>query len=451
MKILLALLLIASIARSELVLRSQVTVEDLSGNAHLNNLIANTLNNRHVYFPRTEGLLSSEPPAFSSAYEYKILQFNEEKLELAVNYLSHELSHNFARVSDELLSIAAENKSDMWQAFVYLQVTEQLCRPAIALIRWDSDTRKFDVHYLKAKKVFAVDFHHSHLIRFTSLFGFVPVDATLIADESTEEPEPVYRASKVVLLSALAELAQRRGVDPKNPAAEAHFLNFMNKSPVLKADPVAVVTAVTLVVNMAAKIYKAFADLFATKETTTLVTEFKSKGFNAYALKAQVLRFIGIPGARIDEFTTVVTNQLSKNHPSADKKKLIKANMSGVKFLKEYAWNMDDVALDTGRPDSTDSCFTVVYNNEGLGQKYNFMALSVDATFKLAPNLLIYKQSTSVAGGLFGSEKMLIKETPRTVTDKEIEALRAFNMVLTVKLFSENAGSKKLDWPVMPK
>jgi hypothetical protein len=448
MKILLLVLLVASFARSDLLLRSQVTVEDLSGNAHLNNMIANTLNNKYVYFPPVEGLAAAANPVFSSAYEYKILQFSREKLDQAVDLLSRELGSSFAQASAELASTADERKSELWQTFIHLQVSEQLCRPTIALVRWDSDTRKFNVHLLKAKKAQPVEFQHSHLIRYTSLFGIEPKQATLIADASTEDLKAVYEVSKAVLLSAVEELAHRRGVDPKNPAAEVHFLNFMNKSPVLKADPVVVVAAVAAVVMTAAKIYQAFADAFSTKVTTTLIQELKSKGFSSYALKAGVRRYIGIQGTMLEQFTNIVSNDLTKSHPK--KQKLVKATMDLVKFVPDGVFKMDDVAIDTAKPDNTDRFFTIVYNNEARGQKYNFMALAVDATFTLAPDLLVYKQSTSVAGGLFGSEKAIFKEVPRTVTDKDIEALRAFNLAMTVKMFSDNAGSKKLDWPKMP-
>jgi len=253
----------------------------------------------------------------------------------------------------------------------------------------------------------------------------------------------------VILISAIEELAQRRGVDPKNPAAEMHFINYMNKSPMLRVDPVAVTTAVALVVQAAAKIYEAFAKIFATTETTKLIGEFKSKGFTSYALKANVRRYIGIQGTKLDEFTGIVSKDLTKNHPKWQKE--VKATISGVKFIPDFAWKMDDIAIDTAKPDSTDIFFTILYNNENRGTKYNFMALSVDSTFTLAPNLLIYKQSTSVVGGLFGSEKAIFQEVPRTVTEKDINALRYFNLVLTTKLFSENAGDKKLPWPTMPK
>ena len=273
----------------------------------------------------------------------------------------------------------------------------------------------------------------------------------MIADDSTDEAKPVYEVSKMVLISAIDEMAQRRGVDPKNPTAEVHFSNFMNKNPMLRIDPVTLTIAAALVVQLAAKVYQIFADIFSTKVTTTLIGEFKSKGFSSYSLTASVRRYIGINGNELDTFTTTVTRILTNDHPDKSKQKKIKANIDSVRIIEDQAWKMDDIALDTGKPDSKDKFFTILYNNENYGKKYNFMAMNVETTFTLAPNLLIYKETKSVFGGLFGSEKMVYKEVARTVTDKDIEALRAFNLVMSCKLFSDDLPGKKINWPPMPK
>ena len=450
MKILLFALLVFGTVRSDLLLRSQMNIEDLNGNSHLNDMIANTLNNQHHYFKPTDGLASGEPVTFSTAYEYKILEFTKEKLVKAIDLFSHELGHSFQIVSSELAHIAEENTSELWQTYIYLQVTEQLCRPTVAFIRWDKDAGKFDVHFLKAKKAFAVGFQQSHLVRYSSLFGTEAGEATLIADESTDEAAFVYEASKRVLVSAVGELAQRRGVDPKNPAAEVYFRNYMDKKKMLKVDPVTMVIAAAIVVQLAAKVWQLFASIFATKVTTTLIGEFKSKGFSSFSLTASVRRYTGIKGSEIGTFTTVVTRIMTNDHPDKEKQRKIKANLELVQFIDSNTWNMDDIAVDTGRPDSSDRFFTIMYNNENYGEKYNFLAMNVQSTFTLAPNLLIYKQNKSVFGGIVGSEKIVIEEVPRTVTKTDVEAMRAFNLVMACKLFADNLPGDKLAWPNMP-
>ncbi len=450
MKILLFALLILGTVRSELLLRSQMSIEDLTGNSHLNDMIANTLNNQHHYFKPTDGLASSAPAAISTAYEYKILQFSKEQLVKAVDLFSHELGHSFQIVSAELSKIAEENTSELWQTYIYLQTSQRLSKPTVAFIRWDKEAGRFDVHFLKARKAFAVDFEQSHLVRYSSLFGTEAGEATLIADEATEEAASVYEASKRVLISAMGELAQRRGVDPKNPAAEVYFKNFLDKKKVLRVDPVSMVIAAAIVVQLAAKVWQIFASIFATKVTTTLIGEFKSKGFSSFSLTASVRRYTGIRGAEIGTFTTVVTRILTNDHPDKEKQRKIKANLELVQFIDSNTWTMDDIGIDTGRPDSSDRFFTIMYNNENFGEKYNFLAMNVQSTFKLAPNLLIYKQNKSVFGGIVGSEKMVIEEVPRTVTKEDIEAMRAFNLVMACKLFSDNLPGDKIAWPSMP-
>ena len=449
MKFYIYLLLIVCVARCEIQLRGSITAEDLHGNTHMNNMIANTLNNKRFYF---SGLMAGAPEnELTLSFDYNVVESARTSLTTSLDYLTIELGQQFGLVKEELITAADNGESGVWHIYIFLKVEESECRPVVVFIRWDIEKSKFDVHMLGSRKVFPVSFKTSHLVRYTSLFGTEAGEATLIAEEITSDESAIYHTSKVVLLAAMNELAYKRGVDPKNPAAEIHFKNFMSKKFGLGLNPVLVTMAAAAVVKLAAQVYQVFAQVFATKDVTKLIGEFKTKGFSAYSLKASVRRYIDIPSSNIDQFTTVIAKIMTNDHPDKAKQRRIKAVLEVIPIIDDNGWTMDDISLDTGKPDSSDKFFTVMSSQENFGAKFNFMAMNVESTFTLTPNLLIYKRSRSVFGGIFKSEEIKIQESPRTVTDKDLQAMRAFNLVMSCKLFSDDLGGQKLSWPAMPK
>lgn len=440
-------LALVAVAHSEIVLKSSQSYEDLEGNDHLNNMLANSLVNQHHYVND----LPESVASLSTAFDYKFFSVGTNKLHRLQEYLANQLGPNYQLIAHKLDSIIQERLSQLWHTYVHLEATPSgETRPSIILLRWDSDKNHIDGHVLKSHKAISTGLVHSHLIEYSSEFGFEAGKATLIAQTESEESNLAYAVSKKLILLAFQEMTIRRGVDPRNPTNEIRFKSYIGQKShkiALKLEPVTTIIAAAAVVKLAAELYKIFANIFATKVTTTLIGEYKAKGFSHYSLNADTRRFYGIRGDMINTFTTTITKILTDYHPDAEKQRKVKAAIAMIQFVEDQAWTMDDVAIDTGRPDSTDRFFTIISNNENFGQKYNFVSMNVKSTFTLAPNLLIYKQTKSVFGGLFGGEKAIIQEVPRQVTSDDVQAMRAFNIAMACKLFSDVLPGEKVNFP----
>lgn len=77
----------------------------------------------------------------------------------------------------------------------------------------------------------------------------------------------------------------------------------------------------------------------------------------------------------------------------------------------------------------------------------------MEATYELAPDLLIYKKSTSYVGGIYAKIESVIEEIPREVTADDAKAFQAFNLGLALKLFSDDLdveGKRIVDYTEMP-
>ena len=448
MKTVFLLCMLVLSASAAIQLRSSVRYSDLQGNDHLNNLLANTLINKKGYLEGMRDSLKDLPMHF----EYRFFEVKPSQTTQMNDLLTAELGGEFNLNSEEIESLAKEGFSEQWNTYIYLEaLTSGVVRPTVVLVRWDKFQEKYDGHILRGQKDIPSTLTKNILIRYTSLFGTEPNDPTLLSEIETSEMNEAYAVARTVLLSSFDELARIRGVDPKNPKAEVEYKNYLSPHKGLGVDPITMIIAAAAVVKLAAKVWQIFASVFATKVKTELIGEFQSKGFSQYAMTASVRRYMGIKAADLDKFTTVVTRILTGQHPDANKQKKIKANIAMVSMIENNAWTMDDVALDTANG-SQDRIFTIMSNMENYGEKYNFMAMNVETSFKLAPNLLIYKQTKSVFGGIFGSEKMIINEVPRTVTSEEIEIFRTFNLVMACKLFNDNFESTdKFNFPPFPK
>ena|SRR3990167_9035745 len=440
-------LAVVACVHSEIVLKSSMSYEDLDGNDHLNNMLANSIvNQRHYVTDLPESVAQ-----LNAAFGYKFFSVGSAKLHRLQEYLVNQLGPNYNLVANKLDTIIQENKSELWHTYLHLEATPSgNTKVTVVLLRWDHEKNHMDGHVLRTYKELTTGLKQSHLIEYSSEFGIEAGQATLIAESESEESDLAYAVSKKLILLAFQEMTIRRGVDPRNPTNEIRFKSYIGQKThkmALKLEPVTTIIAAAAIIKLAAELWKVFANIFATKVTTTLIGEYKSKGFSHYSLNADTRRFYGIKGSMIDTFTTTITKILTDYHPDAEKQRKVKAAIGMIQFVEDQAWTMDDVSIDTGRPDSTDRFFTIISNNENFGEKYNFVSMNVKSTFTLAPNLLIYKQTKSVFGGLFGSEKAIIQEVPRQVTSDDVQAMRSFNIAMACKLFSDVLPGEKVNFP----
>lgn len=444
-KICLAVLLVASLASAKITLRNTVTWNDLEGNDHMNNMLVNTLNSKHIY------LLGVSAPLADTHlhFDYNVFEASKTSTKSIRALLTTTLGEEFTIAKSEIDQLHLTNARQLWTTYVSLKPSTAGIEAAAVMLRWDGHNNKFDGHIFKSRNTLQGSIKKTHIIKFTSEFGTEAAEPTLLAEEASEESATAFALAKVVLLSAYENMSHKRGVHPKDPSNEIHYKNYMAKHRRLGVDPITAIVVAAAVVKLAAKLYQVFAKIFATTVKTELIGELKRKGFSEYSMKATCRRFIGVRGNDIDKFLEIFTKIVTYDHPNAEYKRKVLANLNMVKYIDQNTWNMDDFALDTTRG-SEDKFATMMYSNENFGDKYHFYALHVDTTFKLSTTLLIYKRTKSVFGGLFGDEQAIIKEVPPTVNADDIEAIRVFNLMMAVKMFSDNLPGEKVAYPQMP-
>jgi hypothetical protein len=449
-----SMILIAAVclgmACCELQLKTEMTVDDLHGFPHMNDLIVNTLN---IKKPK---VLGEFPMRGHISWDYKAFEVSRQQVELAHSYITTELGFDFETVKEELQTITSQRSRGIWMIFVSLPAAVNgATRPTTVFIKWCERKRHFDILILNSKDTYPSEFTVPHLIRFSSRYGFEVGEPTLIKERSSEfDQKIVGGVAHKILISAIEHLAYLRGVHPKAAINEVNFRNHKSHKHklMLGLDPITTIFIAALVVQAAAKLWGVIAQIFSTKITTKLVAHFRNSGFKSYSLKATVRRNYDIWDDEVDDYADLLTSVVTKMHPNKAKKTKISAAIAMCTLMDKNTASIDG-DIDTGS-NSADRFFSIMSHRNAAGNKYTFMSMNMDATFVLAPDLLIYKRSRSFVGGIYADEQSIIEERPREVTSDDLKALRAFSLTLALKLFSDdlNVPNKKIgDFPPMPK
>ena len=449
-----ALMALLATANATLLMRSAVRFEDLDGNEFMNDMLANTLKFRNKYG-------SNVPQDIESTFiqfEYKFLEAAPEKLEFVRDLLQAKLGEYVNSQEINLEQLAQERINGLWTVLTYVRpLDNESASATVVLFKWDGLRNKFDVHFLKSTNKLMWKLATGYLFKMESEFGIELGEPSQISRQanltfSPEEPASALRYAKHTMYKAFERMTHIRGVDIRNPDNEMRFKNHFVKSNGMLmqklGNPLLYIQAVCAVIKIAAKVWQAFASIFATKVKTELMGQFNSKGFREYSMTATLRRHTGIKDMYLDKALEAISKILVGNHPT--KLKEIQGALVMARFMPEMTWSMDDCAIDAASS-SHDRMFTILSNNENYGEKYNFMSLEVKTTFMLSPVLLVYKRTKSVFGGLFGEEKAIFKEQPPNVTDDDVKAIRAFNLVMAVKMISDEPEStEKLQYPQFP-
>lgn len=441
------LVLCLGLAVCELQLKREMTLKDLHGFPHMNDLIANTLN------IKKQKVLGEFPMRAHISWDYKAFEASRQQLELAHSYIKAEVGYDFDMIKEELEVATSQKSRGTWMMFVSLPAAVQgASRPTTVFLKWCESKRHFDILILKAKDSYPSEFSVPHLVRFTSRYGFEIGEPTLVKERASPvDLKLVGGVAHKILISAIEHLGHLRGVHPNSAMNEVQFRNHRDHKNklMLGIDPVTAVFVAGIVVQLAAKIWGFFAQIFSTKVVTKLVAHFRNSGFKSYSLKASIRRNYNIEEDEIDEYSQLLTKIVSKSHPNALKRKKIAASIAMCTLMDKNAVTIDDGDIDTGSG-SQDRFFSIMSHKSPAGDKYTFMSMNMDATFELAPDLLIYKRSKSYFGGIYKTEDSVIEEIPREVSHEDIKALRAFSLSLALKLFSDNLGVDGKTIPEFP-
>ncbi|PAA93599.1 hypothetical protein BOX15_Mlig000053g1 [Macrostomum lignano] len=195
-------------------------------------------------------------------------------------------------------------------------------------------------------------------------------------------------------------------------------------------------------VQAGVKLYGQIAKTFSTKKTSQIVGKIIGKGFDFFSMqsRAHVIsrmnpvflpRFLGMLD-RLYGFPAKYLPQVS-------------AVMEMVQFVGHQDWNKNDFLFDVNS--GGHNAWVTVLSNRNEDGTFNFLIANVRQRFRLAPDVLIIKESKSVLGGIYQSEKYKFHRIPRSITEEDLQALTNFFNIITFKRFGLqlNVDTQQLD------
>lgn len=302
---------------------------------------------------------------------------------------------------------------------------------------------------LNTKTPLASSLQKSHLVRFSSELGFEANEPTLIAEIPSADAQHAYALARMVMISAYERVAFMRGVDKKDHMAQEHFKLWKSPKHQLGIGPLAVIVIAALCVQIASAIWGFLCQLFGTKVKYELVAEIKGRGFRNFSLSAVYRKHFDIPQRNIERYTTLLAKIVTDDHPNKQKQETMRANIYNSLFMDRNQAMVTDGIIDTGNG-SEDRFFTLASHLSEDGAYYNMVSMNMKTTFKLAPDIQVYKKSTSWVGGIYAEVEYELKEVPREVTEDDIKAISGFNVALAMKIFTDNLNAPGYKIPNYP-
>ena len=160
--------------------------------------------------------------------------------------------------------------------------------------------------------------------------------------------------------------------------------------------------------------WKAVAEAFKTINRETLSSITQGQGFSQYAAKSRFIRSIGINISYWNEYITnmMVVTDLDKNDNARAE---VNAFLDLAYFIPDNACYFNQASFDMDHDGRTNS--VVMLSNLDMAQnKANILTVVTQGTFTLDPDVYIYQQFKSVAGGIYQNTKEVRKNVKRQLT-----------------------------------
>lgn len=265
---------------------------------------------------------------------------------------------------------------------------------------------------------------HFHSLE-VSLFGLPTTNKTILVQQGINNEE-FHKQNRDALLSAAVKARSTQKLIAKESLGM----------------PIAtVISTATAAVNALAEGWKSIVGAFKTVKTQEIKERITGEGFKQYSSKSRFIRTVGIPQSYWAQYKTnfMMLTGIAKN-PIV--KPEIEALLSMAKFIPDNSWNAADLSFDetTGGKLSN---FVAMTRKDDVDQQFHVLATVVTGTFQLAPNIWIYNNFKSVAGGIVETQKMEIRHMPRTMTEADAKAVNAMMLLTSINVLQENFGVKK--------
>ncbi len=104
--------------------------------------------------------------------------------------------------------------------------------------------------------------------------------------------------------------------------------------------------------------------------------------------------------------------------------------------MKSREWKVYETVFSM---DSEGNCkyLAVMGNKDKATKEFNIIYTNMEASFKLAPDIMIMQESTSILGGLFSESKVVLQELPRGIKLEELKSIFDFFTMIAFKQLAD--------------
>jgi hypothetical protein len=165
-------------------------------------------------------------------------------------------------------------------------------------------------------------------------------------------------------------------------------------------------------------------------------------GFDTFTQNAQIESFKQLKGSFFDRFADHVTSQLDVN---PDLQPIVKGYLEQAQFAKANTWNMYRTMYSVHN--SSDANYFCLMTNRNDQNNFDVYMVQMSNSFKLEPDLLVIRNSTSELGGLFSDSTENVYKTPHTLTKNDLKTLLDYFDLISYNSFMKYFGKAPPSYP----
>lgn len=362
-----------------------------------------------IYKVSANEFTTENPTAFLAELKSQLQHINDEKTGMAIVKTCLESTSLVQFVHEIYEAIPYENSYRATLVVITYFKRGFKIASGFGFIKSDKKITEYKkVHTLKATRYSIISFTADPDV-------IVTQTGTLTAEEKTMKSD----ASKAMWL----KLKAARGSQT--------FDFLFAKAPARLGQSFTVLDAITSV----AQAWKAVADAFKTVNKKTLQKITKGQGFSTYRANSRLIRSIGINTAFWQDYmkNMMIVTDLDKN---AKARQEAHAFLSLGEFMPDQAWYFNEATFDHQHDGNTMSV-VCMSNLDMATNKANVLTVTTVASFVLDPDVYIYQQFKSVAGGIYQNTKEVRENVRRDITDNDVRAIGALTMLNAINVMTK--------------
>lgn len=179
-------------------------------------------------------------------------------------------------------------------------------------------------------------------------------------------------------------------------------------------------------VNSFAGAFQSITQAFASSYSKELQDMKLNRGFDKFKSKTKAFSGQGLPVKHVDAFMKDLGKRI--NIPTKYRSDF-KGLVQWVKYFDDQTWTQSDFTFNKGKGgDATN--FNFFSHKHEDGKKMDFVWLTCDQSFKLAPDLFVWVTRKSTMGGLFSSTKTKIEKKPAALSEEQLKFVSEYFLML---------------------